>query len=58
MQLLTFLAQAFINTFGITQPSPSQQRTVSLLLGGLILTVIVVVFSATGFLLYQLHAGR
>ncbi|AXC13068.1 hypothetical protein ACPOL_3789 [Acidisarcina polymorpha] len=59
MGLLHFLASAFINTFGITQPStPKQERTVSLLLGGLILTVIVVVLSITGFLLYQLHAGR
>ena len=59
MQLLNFLAQVFINTFGITQPAtPKQQRLVSIVLGGLILTVIVVVLSITGCFLYQLHSGR
>jgi dipeptide/tripeptide permease len=59
MPLLYFLAEVFINTFGITQPStPQQRRLVSLVLGGFLLTVIVVVFSITGFLVYELHAGR
>ena len=58
MGLLNFLAQAFINAFGITQPSPKQQRMVSLVLGGFILCVFVVVLSVTGFLLYRVHAGR
>jgi len=59
MQLLNFLAQAFISSFGITQPStPKQQRLVSIILGGLILTTFVVVVSIAGFLLYQLRPGR
>jgi hypothetical protein len=59
MRLLYFLAEVFINTFGITQPStPEQRRRVSLVLGGFLLAVILIVFSITGFLLYQLHLGR
>jgi len=58
MALLNFLAQAFINAFGITQPSPKQKRMVSLVLGGFLLCVFVVVLSVTGFLLYELHMGR
>jgi hypothetical protein len=59
MRLLNFLAQAFIGTFGITQPStPKQQRLVALLLGGLILTTFLVAVSIVGFMLYELHLGR
>ncbi len=58
MRLLDFLAQVFINTFGITQPAPGQRKLVSLVLGGLILTVFVVALSVLGFLLYELHTGR
>jgi hypothetical protein len=57
MRLLDFLAQVFINTFGITQPAPSQRRMVSMVLGGLILAVFVIVLSLMSFLLYQRRAG-
>jgi hypothetical protein len=58
MPLLEFLAQAFISTFGITQPAPEQRKLVSLVLGGLILAVFVGALSVMGFLVYQLHVGR
>ncbi len=58
MPLLEFLAQAFISTFGITQPPPEQRKLVSMVLGGLILAVFVGALSVMGFLVYQLHAGR
>ena len=58
MRLLEFLAQVFINTFGITQPSPEQQNRVSLILGGILLATIVGALSVIGFLLYQINAGR
>jgi len=58
LRLLDFLANAFINTFGITQPKPEQRRLISLVLGGLILTVSVVAVSVVGFMVYELHAGR
>jgi hypothetical protein len=58
MPLLEFLAQAFIGTFGITQPKPEQRRLVSLALGGLILVVFVSALSVMGFLLFQVRTGR
>jgi hypothetical protein len=58
MRLLDFLAQAFINAFGITQPSAKQHRLVSLVLGGFILSVILIILIVSGFLLHQLHTGR
>jgi hypothetical protein len=58
MSLLSFLANAFINTFGITQPAPEQRKLVSLVLGGLILVVFLVAFSVVGFFVFEVHAGR
>ena len=58
MRLLEFLAQVFINTFGITQPAPEQRKLVSLVLGGLILIVFVGALSVVGFMVYEVHAGR
>jgi len=58
MPLLEFLANAFISTFGITQPKPEQRRLVSLVLGGLILAVFVVALSVVGFMVYELRSGR
>jgi hypothetical protein len=58
VRLLDFLAQAFINAFGITQPSVSQRRTVSLLLGGFILGALLILLVVLGVLLYQVHVGR
>jgi hypothetical protein len=58
MRLLEFLAQVFITTFGITQPSPEQQRRVSLILGGTLLAVLLGAISVVGFFLYQIRAGR
>jgi len=57
MRLLDFLAQAFINTFGITQPAPEQRRLVSMALGGLILAVFILILSVMSFLFYQRYAG-
>lgn len=58
MRLLDFLAQAFISTFGITQPAPGQRRLVSLVLGGLILAVFLVAVTVIGFLIFEMHASR
>jgi hypothetical protein len=58
MPLLEFLAQVFINTFGITQPQPEQRRRVSLVLGGFILVVFVGALSVVGFMVYELRSGR
>jgi hypothetical protein len=58
MPLLEFLAQIFINTFGITQPKPEQRKMISLVLGGLILTVSVAAMSVLAFMVYELRSGR
>ncbi len=58
MALLEFLANAFISTFGITQPKPEQRKLISVVLGGLILTVSVVAVSVVAFMVFELRAGR
>lgn len=58
MRLLDFLAQAFIGTFGITQPAPEKRRAVSLVLGGLILAATLLAVSVMGLLVFEARHGR
>lgn len=51
MQLLLFLARAFIQTFGITQPTPERERRFAWFLAGMMLLVLGLV-AATGVLLH------
>jgi hypothetical protein len=58
MRFLEYLVEMFIQAFGITRPSEAQRRRVTLLLGGALLTVaIVVVIVGVSMVLY-LHSGR
>ena len=41
MQLLYFLADAFINTFGITRPTEKTRRNVAFFICGLIALVLI-----------------
>ncbi len=41
MKPLLFLASAFINTFGITRPSPENERRVAYFLGVVLLLVLL-----------------
>ncbi len=50
MKLLLFLANAFINTFGITQPSPEQRNRMAVFIGVLLLGVVILV-GLIGFVL-------
>lgn len=50
MQPLLFLARAFINTFGITAPTPENERRVAWFIGGLLLLVLLAVVG-TGLVL-------
>ncbi|HEV2276474.1 MAG TPA: hypothetical protein VGR96_20035 [Acidobacteriaceae bacterium] len=52
MRLLYFLVDSFINTFGITKPKPEQQRTVALVLGGLLLFFFVAMGSVLVWMLF------
>ncbi|MGC2161405.1 MAG: hypothetical protein WA634_05835 [Silvibacterium sp.] len=56
MKLLAWLTESFIAVFGITRPKPEQQRMANLVLGGLLLTVILVAFGAVGLLVYLISA--
>lgn len=57
MPFLLFLARAFIQTFGITQPTPERERRVAWFLVGLMLLVVVLV-TGTGLLLQAWFAHR
>lgn len=57
MPLLLFLARSFIQTFGITQPTPERERRVAWMLVGLMLLVVLVVVAA-GVLLHAWFAHR
>ena len=43
MKFLLFLSSAFINTFGITQPTPENARRMAIFIGVLLFGMIVVV---------------
>ena len=51
VNLLEALAAAFINTFGITQPSQAMRRRAAWFILGLLIVMILVV-SAVGFAFY------
>ena len=54
MKLLVWLTETFIATFGITRPRPEQERTATLVIGGLLLAFIVAVFGVVGFLAFTI----
>ena len=51
MALLYFLADAFINTFGITQPTEKTRRQAAFFILGLMVLLLATV-TAVGYLLY------
>jgi hypothetical protein len=58
MRLLEYLVEMFIQGFGITRPSEAQQKRVTLLLGGVLLTG-AVLFVAIGIgMIFYLHSGH
>jgi hypothetical protein len=56
MRLLDYLAEVFIGTFGITQPSPEKRRQISIILGGFILFAIVGGFAVMMIMLYSVRS--
>jgi hypothetical protein len=56
MNLLRFLASAFINFFGITQPSPEEETRASLFIAFLFLSMLVML-GAILFLLVDVFRG-
>lgn len=58
MRLLEYLVEMFIQGFGITRPTDAQRKRVTLMLGGALLTVALVVVVAAGAMLVYLHHAR
>jgi len=56
MRLLDYLAEVFIGTFGITQPSPDKRRRISIILGGFIFVAIVGGFAVVMIMLYSVRS--
>jgi multisubunit Na+/H+ antiporter MnhC subunit len=56
VKLLAYLTETFIATFGITRPQPEQERLANFLIGGFLLTAIVVAFSVVGFMVYSVYS--
>ena len=52
MRPLLFLSNAFINTFGITQPAPKNERRVAWFIAIMLLLVIVVVATVAAVVLH------
>ncbi|QNI31767.1 hypothetical protein H7849_22415 [Alloacidobacterium dinghuense] len=57
MNLLAYLTELFIDTFGITRPKPEQQRTANLVIGGFLLLFGIIVVGVMAFLILQISTG-
>ena len=58
MRLLEYLVEMFIQGFGITRPTDAQRRRVTLFLGGVLLSgVVLVILAGAGMVLY-LHKSH
>ena len=58
MRLLEYLVEMFIQAFGITRPSEAQRKTVTLLLGGVLLTAVVLFIVVAVGMVFYLHTSR
>jgi hypothetical protein len=58
MRLLEYLVEMFIQAFGITRPSEAQRKTVTLLLGGVLLTSAVLAILVGVAMVVYLHISH
>jgi hypothetical protein len=58
MRLLEYLVETFIQAFGITRPSEAQRKTVTLLLGGVLLTAVVLFIVVAVGMVFYLHTSH
>jgi hypothetical protein len=58
MRLLEYLVEMFIQAFGITRPSEAQRKTVILLLGGVLLTAVVLFIVVAVGMVFYLHTSH
>jgi len=55
MKPLIFLANVFINTFGITQPSPEAAERTARILAFMMLAVLIIVVGAAIFFFHAIY---
>lgn len=55
MKLLIFLANAFIDTFGITHPSPEAAEKTAKILAYMMLAVVVVIVVVASLILHAIY---
>jgi hypothetical protein len=58
MRILEYLVDMFIQSFGITRPTEAQRRRVTLLLGGALVTVALLVIAISVGMVLYLHSSR
>jgi hypothetical protein len=58
MRLLEYLVEMFIQAFGITRPSEAQRKTVTLLLGGVLLTAVLLFIVVVVGMVFYLHTSH
>ena len=58
MRVLEYLVEMFIQTFGITRPTEAQRRRVTLLLGGALLALAILMAIVSVSMVVYLHTGR
>ncbi len=58
MRLLEYLVEMFIQAFGITRPTEAQRKTVTLLLGGVLLTAVVLFIVLAVGMVFYLHTSH
>ncbi len=56
MKPLLWISNIFINTFGITQPTPEKARAMAIFIGVLLVMVLLAVFAAAVVLRASFHA--
>lgn len=58
MRVLEYLVEMFIQGFGITRPTEAQRRRVTALLGGILLTAVLVFLLISAGMVIYLHTSR
>ncbi|HEY3989053.1 MAG TPA: hypothetical protein VGM02_07130 [Acidobacteriaceae bacterium] len=58
MRILEYLVEMFIQGFGITRPTEAQRRRVTLVLGGVLLTLALLAVAAGAGMAVYLHNSR
>ena len=58
MRFLEYLVEMFIQGFGISRPTEAQRKRVTLLLGGALLTAVILAIVAGLGMVFYLHTAR